>query len=375
MVRRSILFALALALFPRPVAAQPNVEQIEPSPISVVMVASRAQEQGSLQVIRALEAHLSDLPVVFHVTWVSDHDAEILGQRQVATREAARLGAVAVFWCQQLPADRLFFLLASEAGERVLLRDLGDESTSSEAIALIVRGAVSVFLEEPDAESVFVESTVWTEAETSPPRQEPQEDDQSPAEAVPPVSGVEERTVDRDRSRSRLTLFAAYQLLLWSRDDPVVSSLSIGVETRFSFGLMFSLGYLVTGPVSGQEQGVELDLIRFPIELGAGYRHIFGRTSLAGSLVIGVTPISKEVRADDSMEIVSSRAALDVTLRPTVTIDVRIVPNLHARFALGLEIPFDPVDYLIEVGSSTFTVLQSWAVRPFFMLGLSFGVL
>jgi hypothetical protein len=377
------LFAALAALTPQAGAAQepgPGSE-LEPAPIAVVMVASRSEEARSLQVIHALEAQLSDLPVVFHVTWVSEHDAALPGQRDVAAREAARLGATAVFWSPRLPAERLYLLLSSGAGQRVLVRALEGESANTEAVALIVRGAVSAVLEasrsRADAASAFAASSAWAAAPATAagPATRPAAAPPT-AELAPPPEEAQAAPPDRvPRRRSRLTLAAGYALSLWSRDDPAIHGFSVALEGRLPFGLTLDLGLVLGEPVGGEAEGVELELLRFPIELGVGYRHLFRRAALSGTVAVGLTPFVKRVSAAEGMEVVSRGADLDVSLRPSVAVDVRLVAQLNARVAFGLEIPLTPVSYLVEVGSQTSDVLVTWPVRPFFVVGLSLGVL
>jgi hypothetical protein len=345
------------------------------------MLASREDEALSRAVIRAVEAQLSDLPVAFHVSWVARMPGDVESQVGLAGDEATRIGALAVFFCDALPPERVSLYVAAPTGGDLLRRRLEPSSAYAETLALIVRATVEVLLEEPEGGAALLEASAWQQAggppaagasEASPLR--PQE--RPPAARPDDGSGQDAQVrTPAVAARRRLAAGAAYQLEMWSRDRLAVHGIAVELDVRLWDGLHAMARYVFVFPFGASRDGVDIELSRHPIAVGLRYCYPIGIVELIGSMALVVDPVGDQVAVEEPMSEVEHSGEIEVGLLPGFELAVRPLRWLRPFIALGVAVPFTRVEYAIEQGPETRPVLTSWAARPWLMVGLSAVVL
>lgn len=372
------LAALAAAAALSPLAAGAEPAPPPPGAAAVVMLASRSEEETSRLVIGALEAQLSDLPVLFHVSWVPSLPFDAGLQRALAADEASRLSAMATFWLDPQSPGRLLLFLRDPAGDLLLARELESGAAMAETLALVVRSTVLVLLEDPDGRAALLGSRDWTAAPTAePPLAGAAEGAGGPAAEAgpPPPAPPPEPVPSEPPARRRLFVDLGYRLDVWSETAPAVHGIGIGLEVRLVDELRLRLDFAYVFPFEAERPGVTIALQRYPVRLAARYGGAVGPVGLAGLAGLGVDVVTEDVRAQAPMVVDGDGPEVEVDLVLAFVVEVPLVSWLSLSATVGIAVPFNRVDYAVEEEDGEQGLLASLPVRPTFGLGLSAGAL
>lgn len=341
---------------------------------TVVMIADGEDEDTARQVIRAVEAQLSDLPVVFHVSWVATQRGQLAEQLANARREADRLNARAVFWLGAGDAPALFLSIDDETDD-VLRRSLEDSTAFAENLALIVRGVVQLLDVEPDSRAALLESPAWTTTQPPPPQPQPPQAEperNEPGDSAETTTDVaaESRAPAEPERRRRLSIHLGYQVDFWSTNIIAQHTIALSLQVRLYRELRLILGTQVVFPATLSSPDVELQLRRHPIHLGLRYDHDLGRISLGGSLGFVIDIIGEEVDLSPDFVEAGDGTEVEVGLQALFHIDIELITWLSLELGLGATLPFNRVDYAYDRQSDQVELLSSFALRPIVLLGL-----
>jgi hypothetical protein len=354
-----------------------EAEAEEAATSTVVMVAEREEEEAARQVIHAVEAQLSDLPVVFHVSWIAALPASLAEQRAIALREAARLNARAVFWLGGEGAPSLFLTLA-DAREDVLRRSLESSAAFAENLALILRGVVQLIDAEPDSRAALLESSTWTRVAPAQATPANAEGAGSPVEeaapAVSPAPPPPPAAPPAPTPRRRLALHLGYELALWSRQVTTLHGLDLALEVRLVRELWLFARYHLVLPSVITTDELELTLRRHPIIVGARYSWDLGRVTLGGSAALALDVVTEELELSAQLRAAGDGPELEVGARLLLELSVELLSWLSLDVGLGLVLPFNRVDYAFDDRDGEVELLSSFALRPIMHVGLRAGV-
>jgi hypothetical protein len=333
----------------------------------VVMIAPRDQEERAEPVIRAVQSQLSDLSVFFQVTWEDSLKADREERELLAAEVARTSGAAAVFWCDLDEPDRVFMYLSMDGQGRILERWLEGSGPGGihETLGIIVRASVVAMLK-----SMAEPAQLHGEIEESSTIQ-----DAGPEESTVDAGDDDTNELEEVSPHKLFNVDAAYAFNMVSDENMAVSGFNVGLGVHFGLGWRLFGGYIFFEPQEYEFVEVHLELRRHPMLLGVRYEHFFGRLVLGGILAISLDYIVEDIKVfSQAVSAERDGAELQVSAVPQIRLGVNLFYELRLFIALGIEIPFNRVEYFVGSDSGQQTVSDSWAVRPLGLLGVSMGI-
>jgi len=334
------------------IVVQPHVSEAQTLSNRRVVLIAQVDQPMIQEVIRAVEAQLSDLPVLLEIQWAEGHDEDLRIQVDHAAAVSRDRSAVAVFWCYRQveesgTEDRLVIFLGHPGGDRVLVRKLnGTETTGlAEAVAIIVRSTIGAVLGGDEVGVEVARVAEW-------------------------VPGERE---DRQTSNSRLlALHASYTLASHSKSHPAIHGLGLGLDFRIHGWLLFTGGYTILGMMEEDGQSASVKIRRHPVHLGLRVEFPVKNLRLGGSMCLTIDSATVEVY-DLAPHMVATPAEVEVVfgLLPVLRFGVLIQNRLYPFVAVGAQVPFNARTYIVQGPSGREMLIDSWPLQPWVKAGLS----
>jgi len=328
---------------------------------TVVMIASKSNEEESASLAAAVESQLSDLPVELHIEWVDDLEPELPSQVAAAGKLVENVDAVAVFWSDLATPDQVFLYIAEPGGGRILVRNVKSEGSGSdvqvEAIAVIVRSAVKSMIEggvigvgPPEAAAP---APTPEPPEVAPPAPE--------ARAAPAPGGWVEVSI-------------AYGLVPFSKEQKVLNGAFLAVGVRIHEWLGAYAGYRIEQAMRLETGSVVMDLRLHPVELGLSAGWDLGRFRLRAGLGLILDRVTWDaVPISPLVHPTSPTAALHVGISPSFSFGWRPRPFALLFVAVALDVMIWEKGYVVHTPEGRETITDPWRVRPAIQAGVSFS--
>jgi hypothetical protein len=295
----------------------------------VVLLTLGDQPARDAELLRALKAQLTDLPVAVRAVRIAalpgTPDATGLGEERPDA-------VVARWWLRERTDGGVDVHLADPRARRMLVRTVAPaEVGRTETIALIVGLAVRALL-------------VGGGIDVQPPRP-------APAPRAPPPRALPGVRARSGRPRPpRVALAVAYLWTAVDRHHAFLSGGALEVAGRLP------RGWALFGTVA----------------LGARFAVTWRRLTLGAALALGLEAI-RAVIEPLQLGVAPADPGADVTARliPEVGLQVRLLARLALRLDLGAEIVLNPRRYTAAVqGEGIDVLLYPWPVQPRARLGL-----
>jgi hypothetical protein len=308
----------------------------------------------------ALRAQLVDLPVHLHVEDRNLADQGALPAQLEAVAElVATHDAELVVWFELDERDHLYLFLSEGGKGRTLVRELprtGQSETGRAAsAAVIVRGVIEALV---GGGQLGVER--FETVETLPP---------APPEAVP------EKAPETKRARPRvvLDLAAAYGIEGFSTRVPVAHAVVIGPDLWIGRNALVALRFRGTIPTTVTGSGVELELHRYPIELGLRGAAAIRDVDVGGG-VVGVLELQqrKARPIEDGVTIHPAELFVGGALGPVFQVGWQAHPRVRLFAELAVDFHLVTVEYVVAGVDEP--LLRPFTVRPRGQLGVAFAV-
>jgi len=334
-------------------------------PPVVRMLFSREQAIDSGAVMEAVRAQLSDLEVRLEAREVEGLSGSALARQISAAERETTAGVLAAFWFDFGAEGSVHLFLAGPGGERVLVRRLeASQATGrAEGLAIIVRASVAAMLQGGRI-GISVEEAVAMEdrpREPAPP---------------PPPPGAPPPAADDDDDEPSLSMGVAYSYHARSDDQPAISGLWLGLELRVAGRLSVLAGYTVLANVEAGNDLATLKLAGHPVDFGLGARFPAGPLELGGALSMVVDNETQEAeRLAAGMRRNGDTDDLIIGLRAMADLSARIAPRLRLFLCAGVQVPLNPRRYSASGPDGSETLIDSWPVYPWALLGLRVGLL
>jgi hypothetical protein len=322
----------------------------EAAPPVTMIVPTDREEEISRLVVRAVQSQLSDLPVTFRLSPVSELPGALKEQISLAEQVAAEGGALAVFWCDFTdPGQALLFLRGTDR-DRILVRriDATEAAALSEEVAIIVRASVAELLR---GGRIGIQVAEAVAAEQPPALIEPA------AEGLPSVLEIAQRT--------------GYLFQTLSTEQPASHGLDLMLGVRAHPVVWAFFGFTMVGTLSQDGDAAALRLRRHPLRLGAAALFRIGMFEVGASLAAQLDYVTFEVRGlDEGMAAVRDRDDVLLSLVPEGVAGLRILPRAVLVATVGFEIPVSAVHYVVQTPRGTEILLDPWPVQPRFSVGV-----
>jgi len=336
----------------RPLEQPPLVVRGRPNRVLLIVP---QKVQAAEQLLAAITAQLSDVRTRVLVEKVPTLPATLAEQIRVARQIAARRATRSVFWFDLSRPGHLFVYLAEPGGGRVLVRTVtaSAESERVEAAGMIVRGL---------ARAVGEGGQIGVRPPPAPPPPPPASAPAPPPAPPPP--------------RAWLALRAAYAGDFFASGATLLHGLELGALVHLGRGWSLHAAYRVLTTAAAGSDGMQLEVQRHPLELGARYLHAFGAFRAGGGAAFVLDYLTRDVHA----------TAANVRLAPDDDhVSCALALAAHGAFALrrglrlfvaaGVELVLDAHSYAVERGDEKLVPLDLFRVRPRFLAGLEVDLL
>ena len=243
--------------------------------------------------------------------------------------------------------------LAEAGGDRLLVRRLSDmEGALAEELAIIIRTSVAELMR--GGRIGVAVSTIAELNEPPPPEPPPVEEPEPP---------VPENRI--------LSVRLSYAMYTHSAEHPAVHGLDLGIGVRFHPNWGVTSGYTILSTISSRAQIAAVRLNRHPINIGIRANLDRGAICFAGSakLLFDYTTFENDSLADGMIS-TTDKGNFLLSVVPMV----ELVWYVHARLGLfvaaGAEISIISRQYVVQGDDGMHTMLDSWAVQPWFFAGI-----
>ncbi|MBI5487603.1 MAG: hypothetical protein HY905_09745 [Deltaproteobacteria bacterium] len=354
-----------------------------------VLVVPAADGDAPTALVAAIQAHLADVGADLVVERVESFPASLPAQVALAAEVAERTAVGAVFWFDLSLPEHVFVYVCEGEGSRVLVRAVGaaDEAERIESVAIIVRsltrailagGTLGVELATPPA----AEPVGAVEVPAVGPAGAGPGPTAAPGEILTPATGDGPSATPPDPAGGRqdsspwLALQVGVALDFFSEQAPVQEGMSTGVAFRVHENWSIFAAYRILTDVSVSGGGVDLDVSRHPMELGARFRWPLGDWAL-GASVSGVFDFLTR-RATVRTSSMTARVPEDAWIGG-VGVLVHGSLRLGGPWRVFLDGGFDAfvgnVRYAADTGTGRVVLLESWFVCPRLSLGFAVDLL
>jgi hypothetical protein len=327
-------------------------------PLAVVALVLSAEGGAATDALAgAVQAQVSDLPVRLVIERLITFPPTLPAQVAMAAEIAARLAAGTVFWLDVSVPDRVFVFLAEPGGSRVLVRavDAIDEAERVESVAVIVRGL---------AQAVLDGGTIGIAPPAPPPPEPPAASLPAEPAVVPPPPPAP--------ARAWLGLQLAYEADFFTDQVSALHGLAAGLVFHLHENWSVFAAYRILGPAEVSGGGIDLDVSRHPMELGARFRWPLGDWDVGASLYGVVDYLTRDAGTGSSgMQVTAPEGAWLGGLGLLVHGSYRIAGSFRMFLDAGIDVFVNGVEYVVDTGAGRTMLLGSWYVCPRVLLGLS----
>jgi hypothetical protein len=327
------------------------------SPLTVVALVLSAEGGAATDALAgAVQAQVSDLPVRLVVERTAGFPPTLPAQVAMAAEIAARVAAGTVFWLDVSVPDRVFIFLAEPGGSRVLVRavDATEEAERVESVAVIVRGLVQAVLDG---------GTIGIAPPAPPPPEPPAASLPAEPAVVPPPPAP---------ARAWLGLQLAYEADFFTDQITALHGLAAGLVFHLQENWSVFAAYRILGPAEVSGGGIDLDVSRHPMELGARFRWPLGDWDVGAGLYGVVDYLTRDAGTRSSgMQVTAPETAWLGGLGLLVHGSYRIAGSFRVFLDAGIDVFVNGVEYVVDTGAGRTMLLGSWYVCPRVLLGLS----
>ena len=313
---------------------------------TIVMLNEESASQEIEPLVRAVQGQMAEISIELMVHSTPSLPSKMSERVKIAEQIAHESSAVAVFWCDLESTDRVFLFLASPTGGRVLVRRLSGTSTAEleEAVAIIVRSSVEALLAGGEIG-----------VKTKPKKIEQKETEPSDKKTFHPLFDMR----------------ASYAISSISNYFPAIhgAELSFGIRPYKQWAVR--VGPRFSQMLERTERGFDISVERYPIFLGASFVGEIGRWTLGGIAALEIE-LARDQSVSTTQEAISREGGVEVGLGILIGFDVgfRLSKNIRIFLLPTAEIMLKKTDYVIAVGETTYTIIDTWTVRFIGLIGL-----
>lgn len=325
--------------------SQSNAADGEPK--RIVMVANRASMTSNEQIFGAVQGQLSDLPVILEIAWIDNMSTELRTQIKQARTVVKDRNAISVFWADLSTPDQVFLFFSQPAGERILVRDIGQSSASTEGrletLAVIVRASVKAILE---GGNIGIGRDVSPENEFYEP------------------TGL-------------LDFAVSYSFAPHSGGRKWIHGPCLNLNLTLDEWARIFIGYRMMFPIQHHyEDLVTLELNSHIFEAGFAARWQWNalRLEIGARFILDFLTAKAISPAENVLPQHPENKWLP-GLSPSISIGWTLNPFVSLFFSASLDIIFNQPDYVLETKTGYRTVVAPWTARPFLQMGLAFPIL
>jgi len=348
---------LAAAIGARAQGTDVDADGANEQPRRVVMLSDRLAEETNADVFQAAIGQLSDLPVELLVEWLDGFPPSLDGQLAAADRIAERGDTLAVFWIVAESEDQLLLHVADAQRRRILVRrlDRSEAGAQYEALALIVHASIDALLGG---------GVIGVEA----PRAEPEP---APEPALPEPSPAPPERPSKPSRPPWIGLEAGYDMLIHSREHPLVHGVHLAVSANLTAGLVARLGYVLRTPIVVEDNLATIMVEHHPISVGLGYRWRLERFLLGASASFTADyAVQTTNRLASATGVANDNSDLLISATPSVDLGLVLNDRVALRLSVGPELIINNIRYIYYRTGDPALVLEPWWVQPRIFAGV-----
>jgi hypothetical protein len=360
-------WSLATILSSRALAAGPAA--------SAIVLAFDAGSDAQGQVVTAIRAHMSGLPV--EVVTVSVEPGHALNDRLATSGAlAASRHALGTFDIEVGEGDSLLIFFTEADGETTLIRRLPPSKQGArvafEQAAIVVRSLVEALL---DGGSVGIapgaEHSFEPESERPAPREASPPPTSAPAASDQPASEPTERPPEERSTNEQLAITAGYSATQFAVGVPWQSGFSVGAQWLATPVLYAGVRYTFFPALTLASADAAFSIERHPLEVLMGYREK-GRLALNAELGIITDRVTRTTdRTAATLRATSPDARWVFAFAPRGGFSWSPWKPVRASMRVGADFVLTRYSYNVESGESLLS--PAW-VRPRVELELAAGL-
>lgn len=343
----------------------------------VVFVATEDDKKELKPLLDAILGHLVDQPVKAELHWMKTLPAALPEQLEIADELGRGHEAVAVFWLISDEDEVIHLCLTVPRSGRVVYRRLSRaDGVLGEVLGMIVRTSVGSILAGGDGDVDLGESSTASVEEA------PVDDGFDKGEEVQPAKeelggaiAVSVLEAPPREKRRRLGIEAGYRFEAYSKQNPALSGISVGLSVRLGrhWAVTARTAFLLS-ELSFDSKNVALELTRHPSTLDFGFCKKIGEVEMGVAAGLGIDIVGEDVATTDALEPYGSRTEVIFFGVLELRGEVRLWSEFYAWVAAGGHVPFNPVEYVAQTNDDRITVSRAFAVRPVALVGLAYRV-